>query len=44
MRIVAWCILLAALIFAGASNRLSNDDFESKSSKTFSLSDAQLAN
>ena len=31
MRIIAWCILLAALIFAGASNRLDENAFEDSS-------------
>jgi len=28
MRIVAWCLFVAALIFAGASNRISDDSFD----------------
>jgi hypothetical protein len=32
MRILAWCVLLGALIFAGASNRLDDKAFEDNSS------------
>ncbi len=31
MRALAWCILLAAMIFAAISNRMSDDHFEKQS-------------
>jgi hypothetical protein len=31
MRVLAWCMLLAAMIFAAASNRISDNDFDQPS-------------